>query len=69
MRKTYEPSHNLVDRLEKKYQKKIRFQKYKSFTRQFRQHLSRVQGMPAGALDEDDTLDMFHMQDYEYISQ
>lgn len=69
MRKTYEPSHNFVDRLEKKYQKKIRFQKYKNFTRQFRQHLSRVQGIPVGALDEEEMLDMFRIQDYEYIGR
>jgi len=68
MRKTHDATHHLVERLEKKYQKKIRFQKYKSFTRQFRQQLSKVQGVPVGALDEDESLDMFSIRDYEYIS-
>lgn len=67
MRNTYEPSHAIVDRLEKKYQKKIRFEKYKSFTRQFRQHLSKAQGTSVDDI-EGEALEMFNVRSYEYIS-
>ena len=67
MKKTFAASHNVVERLEKKYQKKIRFQKYKSFTKQMRQHLSRTQG---GSVDdlEDEAFDIMNIRGYEYIS-
>lgn len=67
MRKTQSDPRKLVDRLEKKYQKKVRFEKYKSFARNFRQNASRVQGVPVAALD-DESLDMFNIRGYEYIS-
>jgi hypothetical protein len=68
MRKTQTNPRKLVDRLEKKYQKKIRFQKYKSFSKQFRQSLSTVRGVSARNL-KDDAWDMFNINDYEYIGR
>lgn len=67
MRKTQSNPHAFVEKLEQKYQKKVRFQKYKSFAKHIRQDLSRVQGTPVDKL-EDETLEMFNIRGYEYIS-
>jgi hypothetical protein len=67
MKKTFAASHSVVERLEKKYQKKIRFQKYKSFTKQMRQQLSRAQGSPVDDMG-DEAFDIMNIRGYEYIS-
>lgn len=66
MRKTYAASKKVVERLEQKYQKKIRFQKYKSFAKHVRQHLSKAQGTSAQDL-EDEALEMHNIRGFEYI--
>lgn len=68
MRKTQSNPQELVDRLEKKYQKKVRFEKYRSFARHFRQDTSNVQDTSGGAA-EDNSLDVFSVWGYEYISR
>lgn len=54
--------HKLVDRLEKKYQKKTRFQKFKSITNYFRQTIFKVQDEPTKEVEND----LQDMLDYEY---
>lgn len=67
MKKTFATPHSVVERLEKKYQKKIRFQKYKSFTKHMRQHLSRAQGSSVDDM-EDEVFEIMNIRGYEYIS-
>lgn len=67
MTKTTVSPHELVDRLERKYERKIRFQKYKTITKQFRQKLSSLRGIPAEDLEED-SFDIFKFNDYEYTA-
>lgn len=68
MRKTHPSPQMLVDRLEKKYQRKIRFQKYQALSKRFRQRLSAIAGVSANQLDED-SFDMFSFNDYEYTGR
>lgn len=68
MRKKSVSPRELVDRLEQKYQKKVRFQKYKSFTKHLRQGLSQAQGMSVKNF-RDDPFEMFGINDYEYIGR
>lgn len=68
MRETTISPHELIDRLEKKYERKIRFQKYKTITKQFRQKLSSFRGVATEEVDED-TFDVFRFNDYEYTGR
>lgn len=68
MREVSMSPRELVDRLEKKYERKIRFQKYKTITKQFRQKLSGFRGIRAEELTED-TFDIFRFNDYEYTGR
>jgi len=63
MRKTRINPHQLVDRLEKKYQKKTRFQRYKTITNYFRQTVFHDRSTRASR-SSNDSPDIF---DYEYI--
>jgi hypothetical protein len=68
MIKTNVPPQMVVDRLEKKYQRKIRFQKYKNATKQLRQKLMSVRGTAPEELD-DDSFSIFNFTDYKYITR
>jgi hypothetical protein len=63
MRKPRINPHQLVDRLEKKYQKKTRFQKYKSITNFIRQTILPERNVSMHRFKNNPT-DIF---DYEYI--
>lgn len=68
MRKTNVSPQMVVDRLEKKYQRKIRFQKYKNVTKQLRQKLMNVRGTAPEELDNE-SFNMFSFTDYKYITR
>lgn len=68
MRKTNVSPQMVVDRLEKKYQRKIRFQKYKNVTKQLRQKLMNVRGIAPEELDNE-SFNMFSFTDYKYITR
>lgn len=64
MRKTHINPHQLVERLEKKYQKKTRFQKYRNITNYFRQTVFKAE-MTSSRRHRSDARELF---DYEYTS-
>lgn len=66
MVKTQTTPHQLVDRLEKKYQKKLRIQKHKSITQSLRQTLSRVSGRHTEDFD-DIAQEIENFGGYEYL--
>jgi hypothetical protein len=68
MVKTQTTPHQLVDRLEKKYQKKLRIQKYKSVTQNLRQTLSRVSGQRTDDFD-DMAQEIENFGGYEYLAR
>lgn len=62
MRKTHVNPRKLVDRLEKKYQKKTRFQIYKDVTHYFRETIFTAEKPQVRHDDKDSDI-----VDYEYI--
>lgn len=68
MRKIQQTSHELIERLEKKYQKKLRIQKYKSINRDIRQLLTGTSGTSVDDIDEISP-ELQDIGGYEYLSR
>lgn len=62
-------THQLVDRLEKKYQKKLRTQKHKSITQSLKQTLSRISGRQVDDFDDGMTHEIEELGGFEYLNR